>query len=212
MNDPPPSAADGPNPFKGPEALHPTASSMLLDGVRRMDAVAWSRLVDTFGGIVYRWCRLSGLSPQDASDVVQDVFTSVARGIGRFERKKSEGSFRSWLATITRNRVRDHFRRQADREVAAGGTEALRRLEQQAECCESTISAEGIGGAVVRRVLDAVRAEFEPATWDAFWMTAVDGKTAADVAETTGMSVVSVYKAKSRVLNRLRQRMGELPE
>jgi RNA polymerase sigma-70 factor (ECF subfamily) len=190
---------------------HPTVSSLLLDGIRQMDPVAWSRLVDTFGGVVYGWCRASGLRPQDASDIVQDVFASVARGIGSFQRQKAEGSFRSWLATITRNRVRDHFRKQADREVAIGGTEALRRLEQQADDFDSTISPEGINDVIVRRVLDGVRAEFEPATWNAFWMSAVDGKSAAEITAETGMSAVSVYQAKSRVLKRLRQRLSELP-
>ena len=67
----------------------------------------------------------------------QEVFASVARGIVKFRRDKDQGSFRSWLATITRNRVRDYFRRHAAREVAAGGTDALRRLEQHAESLDS---------------------------------------------------------------------------
>ncbi len=195
-----------------PQPEHPTLSSLLLDGVRAKDPLAWSRLVDTFGGIVYRWCRIAGLDPPDAADVVQDVFAAVARGIDRFERRKATGSFRSWLATITRNRVRDHFRRQAEREAAVGGTDAWRRLEQQAEACDSTITTEGIGGVILRRVVDGVRAEFEPATWNAFWLAAVEGKTAAEVAAETGLSVVSVYQSKSRVLRRLRERMQELPE
>jgi RNA polymerase sigma-70 factor, ECF subfamily len=192
-------------------AEHPTISSLLLDGVQRMDPAAWSRLVDTFGGVVYRWCRLSGIAPSDAEDVVQDVFASVARGIGTFERAKPKGSFRCWLATITRNRVRDYFRRQSDREVATGGTDAQIRLEQQALSLESTISPDGIENALVRRVLETVQAECEPATWNAFWLTVMEEKRAADVAEATGLSVASVYQAKSRVLRRLRQRLSELP-
>jgi RNA polymerase sigma-70 factor, ECF subfamily len=190
---------------------HPTASSLLLEGVQRMDPAAWSRLVDTFGGIVYGWCRASGVTPADAEDVVQEVFASVARAVDRFQREKPEGSFRSWLATITRNRVRDHFRRQMQREVAAGGTDALRRLEEQAERLESTICTQGMESLVLQRVLDAVRMEFEPQTWSAFWKCAIDGLPAADVAEITGLSVASVYQAKSRVLRRLRQRLSELP-
>lgn len=190
---------------------HPTVSSLLLEGVQQMDPVAWSRLVDCFGGIVYRWCRLSGVPPTDAEDLVQDVFASIARGIGTFERRKVEGSFRSWLATITRNRVRDYYRRQGNREAAVGGTDAQVRLEQHADPLESTISAEGLQGALVSRLLDGVRAEFEPATWNAFWATAIDGRQPSDVAEESGLSVASVYQAKSRVLRRLRQRLSESP-
>ena len=61
-----------------------------------------------------------------------------------------------------------------------------------------------------RRGLDLVRAEFENRTWEAFWRTAVEGHAPAHVAEDLGMSVPAVYKAKSRVLRRLRQELDEL--
>jgi len=193
-------------------AEHPTVSSLLLSEVQRMDPAAWSRLVDTFGGIVYRWCRTSGVGEHDAADVVQDVFASVARGIGGFQRQKDQGSFRSWLATITRNRVRDHFRRQAGQQSPVGGTDAWQALEQHPELLESTICSDSVQHAVVRRVLQSVQAEFEPATWNAFWLTTVENRSAAEVAQATGLGIASVYQAKSRVLRRLRQRLAELPE
>jgi RNA polymerase sigma-70 factor, ECF subfamily len=189
---------------------HPTASTALLRGVQKMDATAWGRLVDTFGGIVYRWCRVSGLRPEDAADVVQEVFVSVARGIERFERQKPVGSFRSWLATITRNQLRDHFRRQARREQARGGTDAIAVLEQHAEQLDSTICGKSIRGAIAQRVLESLRNEVEPNTWAALWMTTVEGRTPADAADATGLSVASVYQAKSRILRKLRLRLAEL--
>jgi RNA polymerase sigma-70 factor (ECF subfamily) len=203
-----PSAASGTRTL----AEHPTVSSLLLGEVQRMDPAAWSRLVDTFGGIVYRWCRTSGVSEDDAADVVQDVFASVARGIVGFQRQKDQGSFRSWLATITRNRVRDHFRRQAAQQSPVGGTDAWQALEQHPDLLESTICSDNAQHAVVHRVLASVRAEFEPATWNAFWSVTVENRSAAEVAQATGLGIASVYQAKSRVLRRLRQRLTELPE
>jgi len=189
---------------------HPTASTALLRGVQQMDGAAWGRLVDTFGGIVYRWCRCSGLRPDDAADVVQEVFVSVARGIDRFERQKPVGSFRSWLATITRNQVRAHFRRQVGREQARGGTGAMAALEQHAEHLDSTICPESIRGTIAQRVLESLRKEFEPRTWTAFWMTTVEGRTTAEAAEATGLSAASVYQAKCRILRKLRARLAEV--
>jgi len=61
-------------------------------------------------------------------------------------------------------------------------------------------------------VLETIRAEFESRTWQAFWRTTVDGRAPAHVAEDLEMSVAAVYMAKSRVLCRLRQVMGELPQ
>ncbi|QDV88045.1 RNA polymerase sigma factor [Planctomycetes bacterium TBK1r] len=190
---------------------HPTLSDPFLQGVKQNDPVQWSRLVETFGPIVYRWCRTSGIAETDASDVVQEVFASVARGIDGFERQKDSGSFRSWLATITRNRVRDHFRKLAGRQPAEGGTEALTRLQQKADSLDESIDGDSISSPLVRQVLKSVETEFEPATWNAFWMSTIENRPASLVAETTGLSVASVYQAKSRVLRKLRQRLSELP-
>ncbi|QEG38319.1 RNA polymerase sigma factor [Roseimaritima ulvae] len=190
-------------------AEHPTVSSMWLTGVQKMDADSWSRLVNTFGPIVYRWCRASGVSEADAADVVQEVFTAVARAVPQFQRDKPQGSFRAWLATITRNKVRDYFRRGRDRQAAVGGTEPLLQMQQLPDDLDSTITSENILSPLAHRILRQVRAEFEPHTWQAFWLTAVEERAAADVAQTLEISVASVYQAKSRVLRRLRQRMEE---
>ena len=175
-----------------------------------MDPLAWSRLVSVFGPIVYRWCRSSHVPRADASDVVQEVFATVARGIGDFERHKTEGSFRSWLATITRSRTTDYFRRAAKLQAAAGGTEAMLVLQQHAESLDSTITSANVENAISKQMLRSVQTEFEPTTWDAFWLTVIENKTPAEVAELTGLSRASVYQSKSRVLRRLRQRMSEL--
>jgi RNA polymerase sigma-70 factor (ECF subfamily) len=55
-----------------------------------------------------------------------------------------------------------------------------------------------------------VRGEFEPRTWQAFWKTAVDGRPVKDVADELGMSPGAVRVAKSRVLHRLRDELGDL--
>ncbi|MCA9218542.1 MAG: sigma-70 family RNA polymerase sigma factor [Planctomycetales bacterium] len=198
------------NPANRPE--HPTLSSSLLDGVQQMDSESWSRLVNTFAPIVYLWCRTSGVRSSESPDIVQNVFTSVARGIGSFERQKDQGSFRSWLATITRNQIRDHFRKKSQIESAVGGTEAWDRLQHEPDELDSTIAPENVTSAINRRVLDSVQAEFEPQTWQAFWLTVVDGKNTAEASEATGISTASIYQAKSRVLRRLRARLAELPD
>ena len=194
-----------------PSLEHPTLSSQFLLGVQRMDPALWSRLVTTFGPVVYRWCRTSGVQDADAPDVVQDVFAAVARGIPSFERQRAEGSFRSWLATITRNKVRDYFRVQAKRPIGEGGSEALGQLQNIPQDLDSTICAENATQPLLREILGQVEAEFEAMTWKAFWLTTVEGARAKEVAEQLGISMASVYQAKSRVLRRLRQRLAELP-
>lgn len=186
-------------------------SSTLLDRARQMQPEAWGRLVQVFGPVVYRWCRQSGLPAHDAADVVQEVFVSVSRGIAGFQRSEPQDSFRSWLATITRNRVRDYFRRQTRQPPAQGGSEGMARLQDVPDV-EQSVSTDGLEGEVTRQVVGLVRAEFEDRTWRAFWLTTVDQRQAAVVASELGMSVAAVYQAKSRVLRRLRQQLKELPQ
>lgn len=194
------------------DAEHPTLSTHFLMGIRAMDPAAWQRLVEVFGPVVYRWCRASNVPERDAADVVQDVFATVAKGLENFQRQKESGSFRSWLATITRSRTIDYFRQAAGREAATGGTDALQALHQHAEQLDSTVTTEGVEGILSRRLLQTVEAEFESVTWQAFWSTTIDHQKAGDVAEELGISRASVYQAKSRVLKRLRERLAELPD
>ena len=62
---------------------------------------------------------------------------------------------------------------------------------------------------LVHRIKELLKTEFEPKTYQAFLMTAVDGKSGDEVAQTLGMSVGAVYKAKSRVLTRLRRLLDD---
>lgn len=189
----------------------PTLSSFLLSDVQQMRPEGWSRLVSTFGPVVYRWCRVSGVTQDDAPDVVQEVFVTVARKVADFERRREQGSFRAWLATITRSRVRDFFRRQAKRGIAVGGTDAWNRLQQEPDMLDSTINTQSMQDQLLQHVARSVQSEFEPKTWQAFWLMAVEEKPAGMVAEQLGMNVASVYQAKSRVLRKLRSRVSEIP-
>ncbi len=63
---------------------------------------------------------------------------------------------------------------------------------------------------LVRDALDSIRCEFEARTWRAFWLTTVEGLAAKDVGAELEMSPGAVRVAKSRVLRRLREELGEL--
>ena len=197
----------------------PSLSSSLLDRVQKMQPDAWARMVDVFSPIVYRWARIAGLSGADSADVVQDVFVAVARNIRTFQKQKEKASFRSWLATITRNRVKDRFRSQAKHPKGVGGTAALEQFQNLEDRpasisddeLEQSICAANLDQRMPARVLEIVKSQCDPKTWQAFWLTTVNGDSAADVADRLQINIASVYQAKSRILRKLRQRMEELP-
>ncbi len=55
-----------------------------------------------------------------------------------------------------------------------------------------------------------MRGEFEERTWRAFWLTVVEGREPAALTEELGMTANTIRQAKSRVLRRVREEVGDL--
>ncbi len=73
------------------------------------DTAAWSQLVSAQHRRIYGICyRFTG-SPTDAEDLTQEVFLKLYRSLSNFDPGK--GAFSTWLTTLTRNLLVDHFRR-----------------------------------------------------------------------------------------------------
>ena len=184
-------------------------SLSLLDRARHHDEPSWQRLVTLYGPLVEHWCRRGGARPEDAADLAQEVFLAVSQGLERFERR-GPGSFRAWVRGITRHKLLDCYRRAERQAAAAGGSTALERLldipDPQPGSDEDADEMSGL----YRRALDLIRGEFEERTWQAFWLTAVEGREAPAAAAELGMSPVAVRIARSRVLARLRAEADEL--
>jgi RNA polymerase sigma-70 factor (ECF subfamily) len=195
----------------GGESVSSTTSLTLLDRVRAADPEAWKHLVHLYSPLVFSWARRAGLGDQDAADLVQEVWQSVAAALDRFRRDESGGTFRGWVWTIARNKVRDYFRDRQGEPAAAGGTAARQVLETVPE--QEPADDTGVDDHhLLHRALQLIRPEFEERTWQAFWAMTVDGRPAADVGAELGMAANAVHQAKFRVLRRLRQEMAGLIE
>lgn len=155
---------------------------------------------------MFRWCRRTGLSAEDAADVMQDVWAAVAAAVPRFDAAGPAATFRGWLYTVTRSKLADHHRRRGARPVAEGGSTALARWAElpEAEPDDSLADPATGSAGVMRRAVELLRGDVEPATFRAFWATAVEGRPAAEVAAELGVTAAVVYQAKSRLLRRLR--------
>jgi RNA polymerase sigma-70 factor (ECF subfamily) len=189
-------------------------SLSLLQRIRNGDASGWRRVIDLYSPLVYHWCRRWGVDGADADDVLQEVFKAAAESIDTFRREREGDTFRGWLRIIARHRVLALWRGRDRRPDAAGGTEALRRLQEIPEEAAAADDPEEARqfSALVQRALGQLRGEFEPRTWQAFWRVTVDGLSAPDAAAELGMSANAVRMAKSRVLRRLREELGDLVE
>ncbi len=194
----------------------PLTSASLLVRIRNgRDQEAWEQFVQLYAPVVYGLARKRGLQDADAADVMQDVLRSVVGAAGRLQYDPSRGTFRSWLYTIARNKIFNFLSANRNNPArGAGGTGAHDRLEAVAGSEWEFAEAwdEEYERNLTALAMERVRGEVQPATWQAFWQTAVEGKPGRDVAADLGMSAGAVYVARSRVLARLKEEVGRLRE
>lgn len=182
-----------------------TTPVSLLERLRQpaADEGAWERLVELYTPLLYYWARRMGLQEPDAADLVQDVFALLLRKLPHFAYDRSK-SFRGWLRTITIRRWREKQRRAgAAREVAEDAAPEPAGPDPAEELWEAEYRHH-----LVRRALELMRGEFQPATWKACWEMVVAGRSAAEVGAELGLSAGAVRAAKFRVLCRLREELA----
>jgi RNA polymerase sigma-70 factor (ECF subfamily) len=182
----------------------------LLARAQTNDAAAWDRLVKLYTPLIWHWCRKMNLPRQEAEDVFQEVFQSVAAHLRDFHHDQPGDTFRGWLRTITRNKVYDHFRLHQREPQAAGGSAAKAWWSLLPEIEGTSDEGEERYGPLFRQALELIKAEFQERTWLAFWRVVVEGQAPQVVAQDLRLSPGAVRVAKCRVLHRLRLVLGDL--
>ena len=195
--------------------LTPTTRASLLSRLTDpRDHEAWVEFVAIYEPVAYRLLRRHGLQDADAREVMQDLFVAVNRSIDRWDPSRERGSFRGWLRRVIRNLVINWLKQREKRVIASGGSELQEMLvnvpaESDAETAEFDRE---LRRALFRRAAEQVRVEVQPATWNAFWETAVLGVSASDAATKLRMQPGAVRVAKCRVLVRLRMVIHSLSD
>ncbi len=188
-------------------------SLTLIDRVKVHDNDAWERLVTLYTPFLHFWCRRWGVSPEDADDILQEVFQAISSSLKDFRREHPDDSFRGWLRGIARHKALSLLRRRGCR--GPGGTDFYRRsllIPDRSNTPvpdddepEETRAVETL----YQQALDLVREQFEERTWQAFWRATIDGQSPAIIAEDLGVTPAAVRQAKSRVLRRFKDILGE---
>src|ERR1019366_4243784 len=102
------------------------------------DQLAWQQLVASQHRRIYGICyRFTG-SSADAEDLTQDVFLKLYRNLASFDVQK--GNFATWLTTLARNLLVDHFRRT--------------RLDRASDSLDASISGDEDGATLASRLAD----------------------------------------------------------
>ena len=73
------------------------------------DAAAWEEIVQRFHRRIYNVCYRFAGDAENAQDLTQEVFIKMYRTLNTYDSGK--GAFMTWVTTITRNLLVDHFRK-----------------------------------------------------------------------------------------------------
>jgi RNA polymerase sigma-70 factor (ECF subfamily) len=191
-----------------------TRPSLLLRIRDPGDRQAWNEFVEVYAPLVYGFLRRQGLQDADAADLTQETLHAVSAAAGRLDYDPSRGTFRGWLFTVVRNRLRNFLALQARQARPSGDTNAQRLLaavpareQDQAALWEQEYEARLFACAAER-----VRPTLQESTWRAFWLTAVEGKSGQEAADALGLTCAAVYLARRRVTARLKEEIHKLQD
>src|SRR5208283_5771766 len=114
------------------------AAGRLVRQCRTGDPQAWQQLVVSQHRRIYAICyRFTG-SATDAEDLTQDVFLKLYRNLASFDMER--GSFQTWITTLARNLLVDHFRRT--------------RLERASDSLDASYAGDDDGATLADRMAD----------------------------------------------------------
>jgi RNA polymerase sigma factor (sigma-70 family) len=197
----------------GIDSTDPTSATLLYRvGLDPGDPAAWARFVELYGSRIRGWCRRWGLQEADSDDVTQEVLLRLARTLRTFRYDPSR-SFRGWLKTVTRNALAD-FLEERKRACRGSGDDAVWDQLQGVQARDDLIAhlQDQFDAEVVAMACARARARVEPQTWEAFRLTAYEGLSGEDAAARLGMSRATVFKARSRVMEFLREEIKRLDD
>lgn len=170
------------------------------------DAEAWVAFLEIYEPLLFRLACARGMQQADAEDFVQEVLAAVNKGIERWLAGSDRGSFRAWLFRIASNLAVNFLTRPKHRRLGSGDSQIARLLEEQPARSgdSSDLFLKEYRREVFRWAAERVREQVSETQWRVFWRTSVEDRPIADVAREFGMSVGSIYIARSRVTKRIR--------
>lgn len=167
------------------------------------EAAAWHEFVDRYGELIRRFARSQGLQQADCDEVLQEVLVGLTKSLPGFTYDPAHGRFRGYLKTVVLRKIwtlRRQNRFGAHQDI----------IECVAAQMADDPNIEGAWEAEwrqhhLRLAMQAIERDpkFSEATIAAFRSYATEGKTAEETARMLGISVESVYQAKSRIQRKL---------
>jgi RNA polymerase sigma-70 factor (ECF subfamily) len=193
-------------------ATHVSLLTRIAEGA---DPGAWLEFCDRYSELIRGFCRARGLQAHDVDDVHQDVLLALTKRMPSFEYDPARGRFRSYLKAVVLHAI-------ARRVFQKRGGAGLQDLHEAALAEATRVAGQDDAEAQwesewrqhhLRTAMRVIESEFNESDRLAFVAYAIEGRSPAEVGASLGVSVDSVYQAKSRILRRLTalidQQVGE---
>ncbi len=195
----------------GSRELAPTRQT-LVERLRNLkDHESWQDFFNTYWKLIYCAAKKSGLSDQEAEDVVQETVSGVAQKMETFQYDPERCSFKGWLMHITRRRIIDHLRKRKRHEalpVDSGTATSAADLQIEDAAAARAFERlwdeewrENLLEAAMERVKRAVR----PEHYQIFYLHAVKNMPARQISELMSVSATKVYVVQHRIARLLKR-------
>ena len=179
-----------------------TRSSVLKAVADTENEVAWARFFDLYAGFVFSIARSKGLKEEDADDIVQVVFTDLARMMPTFKYDRAKGKFRSYLIGLVHWRVKDKLRLvQRDNEQMKAYLDEVANLSP----ADKDFAEREWQTAAVEEALRRIKPDVRPEHYAAFVASAVEGQDTETVMRLYNLSRDNLYQIRKRLTSKLQE-------
>jgi RNA polymerase sigma-70 factor (ECF subfamily) len=187
-------------------------SATLLGRLRHgtPDQAAWAEFVRRYGRLMYQWCRHWKLPESEAEEVTQAVLVRLVEKLRAFD-YDPQRSFRAYLKTLTHYAWIDFLQSRKRPDAGSGDTDvaALLSSVEAGDDLTSRLQHE-FDQELLELAIKRVQLRVEPHTWDAFRLTALEGRSGAEAAARLGMKVASLFAARSKVQKMIQEEVRQL--
>ena len=179
-----------------------TRSSVIRAVADTENEAAWQRLFDLYAGFVFSIARSKGLREEDADDVVQVVFSDLARNLPTFQYDRAKGKFRSYLTGLVHWRVMDKLK--------AGKRDADLKASFWEEAKAAVTEDDGFSerewqAAALEEALRRIKPDVRPEHYAAFVASAVEGQDTETIMKLYGLTRDNLYQIRTRLTAKLRE-------
>jgi RNA polymerase sigma factor (sigma-70 family) len=183
-----------------------TRQSLLLRLKDGHDEPAWREFYALYQPLLFQYACARGLQPSDADDVCSDCLAAVVKQMPQFVYDRARGGFRRWLRTIAVRRIIDRMR---SRGLPIADSGVLNQLPDDSEDTDEAWDREW-KHQHLKHCLEHARAKVNDQTWQVFELLVDHNTPVADVCSQLEVTPNQVYKARTRVLELVRNRMKYL--